>query len=305
MGSILVTGCFGMIGSRLCERLLEQKKRVIGIDILFGKKIKQHAFSDSIDNKLFKYYKASILNRKKLEKIVEKQRIEKIVHLAAKAIIGMGEEKPEEYFQVNVLGTLNMLELAKKAKAKQFVFSSSSNVYGLNKTPFTEEQAIKNPVSIYAITKRAGELLCQTYSKNYGINTTVLRLSTVYGGAGRKDIVVHKFVNKTLKGKKITIYGNGNTKRDYLYVEDAVNAFIRALAKPFKFEIFNIGSGKAISINKLVQLIEKKTGKKAIINKKKRKKSDLAITLSDISKAKKMLDWKPEIGIEKGIEKLI
>lgn len=305
---ILVTGCAGFIGSHLTERLLANGHEVIGVDDFndyYDPAIKRENISQALKDERFTLIEADIRDKKEMKKIFEEYNVEKIVHLAARAGVRASFEQAELYFDVNVLGTLNLLALAKAHNVEQFVFTSSSSVYGLNKPPFSEEQAIANIISPYAASKRSAELLCQVYACNYAIPTTCLRLFTVYGPRGRPDMAVYKFTDKIAKGLAIERYGKGNMQRDFTYVDDIVEGIMLALERPFDFEIINLGNSRPVQLNRLIELIEQNLGKKAKIIEKPVPKGDVPITYADISKAKRLLGWEPKVSIEEGIKQFI
>jgi len=302
---ILVTGCAGFIGSHLTEHLLKDGYDVIGIDNFndyYDPSRKRKNIAGLLKSKRFALIACDVRDKNKLRKIFEKNRIEKIVHLAACVGVRPSLEQPELYFDVNVLGTLNLLELARKYKAKQFIFASTSSVYGLNKPPFNEAQETATIISPYAASKRSAELLCQVYAHNYNIPTTCLRFFTVYGPRGRPDMAVYKFTDGIAKGQAIERYGKGKMKRDFTYIDDIIAGILLALKKPFDFEIINLGNNRPVQVNTLIKLIEKNLCKKAKIIDRPMQKGDVPITYADISKAKRLLGWKPKTSIEEGIK---
>ena len=188
-------------------------------------------------------------------------------------------------------------------KIKNFVFGSSSSVYGINKkVPFSEKDKLDNMISPYAISKRSAELHCKAYNELYGLNITCLRFFTVYGPRGRPDLAIFKFTNKIIKGNTIEVYGDGNSKRDYTHVKDIVRGILLALNKNYKFEIINLGNSNPVKLSYLIKLIEENLNKKAKIKRLKDQEGDVPITYADISKAKRLLNWKPKIKIEEGIK---
>ncbi len=305
--NILVTGGAGFIGSNLCERLLANNF-VICLDNFndyYDPKIKENNIKDFLKNKNFKLYRADILDRKKLISIFNKHKIDKIVHLAARAGVRASLKNPLLYNEVNVKGTLNLLDLTKEFKVKNFIFGSSSSVYGENKKiPFSENDNLNNMISPYAISKRKAEKLCEDYSK-LGLNITCLRFFTVYGPKGRPDMAVYKFTSKISKNEVIEVFGDGNSERDYTYVDDIVNGILSALDKDFKFEIINLGNSNPVKLGYLIKLIEKNLCKKAKIVRLGEQKGDVPRTYADISKAKKLLSWEPKIKIEEGIKRFV
>lgn len=228
-----------------------------------------------------------------------------IIHLAARAGVRPSLKEPLLYEKVNVGGTLRMLELARKLKIKNFIFGSSSSVYGLDsKIPFKENSPCDHPISPYAATKRAAELLCQTYNYLYKIPIIALRFFTVYGPRNRPDMAAFKFVDSITKGKTIEVYGE-NTSRDYTFVSDIVNGIVSVINHQFpKMEIINLGNSSPIPLTKFISTIESVVGKKARLVYKPLPAGDIRQTYADITKAKKLLDWKPKINILRGITSL-
>jgi UDP-glucuronate 4-epimerase len=306
---ILVTGCAGFIGSHVCEALLKRGDFVIGVDELndyYNVRIKRQNLEILKASKSFKFYKEDIRNYNGIRKIFEKEKPEKVVHLAARAGVRPSIEQPLLYEEVNVKGTLNLLDLAKDYKVKSFVFASSSSVYGnQKKVPFSEKDNVDNPISPYAATKKAGELLCHTYHHLYGMRITCLRFFTVYGPRGRPDMAPYKFTRLIMEGKPIPKYGDGKTKRDYTYVTDIVKGVVAAVDKELEFEIINLGNNKPVELNRFIEVIENATGKKAMIEQLSPQPGDVDITYADIAKAKKLLGYKPETSIEDGTKAFV
>lgn len=306
---ILVTGCAGFIGSHVTEALLKRGDSVIGIDNLndyYDVKKKEKNLEILKKHKDFNFYKENIRNYEELKKIFEKEKPEKVVHIAARAGVRPSIKDPLLYHDVNVRGTLNLLDLAKDYKVKSFVFASSSSVYGnQKKIPFSETDDVSNPISPYAATKKAAELLCHTYHHLYNMKITCLRFFTVYGPRGRPDMAPYKFTKLIMGGKPIPKYGDGTTKRDYTYVTDIVKGVIAAVDKELDFEIVNLGNNRPIELNEFIRVIERVTGKKAIINQMPMQQGDVNITYANITKAQKLLGYKPETSIEEGMKKFV
>jgi UDP-glucuronate 4-epimerase len=306
---ILVTGGAGFIGSHLCERLLGEGNEVVCVDDFndfYNPKIKEKNISECKKNANFRVYKADIRNKKNLENIFKKEKIELIVHLAARAGVRPSILYPQLYADVNILGTMNLLELACKNNVKKFVFGSSSSVYGLNKkVPFNEEDSLDSMVSPYAITKYTGERLCYRYHKLSDIPMVCLRFFTVYGPRGRPDMAVYKFTRLINENKKIEMYGDGTSKRDYTYFSDIIDGIVSAMIKKFDFEIINLGDSNPVELKYLIKLIEKNIGKKALIKKSDVQPGDVPVTYADIRKAKKLLGYRPKIKIEEGIKRFV
>jgi UDP-glucuronate 4-epimerase len=304
--TILVTGGAGFIGSHVCETLLNEGKKVVCIDNFndyYSPARKRKNVEPFLPDKNFSLEKADIVDFPSMKKIFAKYKIDKIVHLAARAGVRPSMIDPFIYEETNIRGTLNLLELSKDNRIMNFVFGSSSSVYGENKkVPFSEKDNTDFSISPYAATKKAGEVLCYTYSHIYGQNVSCLRFFTVYGPRGRPDMAPYLFTQKIMKGEPITMYGDGTSKRDYTFVSDIVSGIVSALEKDFRYEIFNLGNSNTVELKKLISTIEKHTGKKAKIITKEMPKGDVPITYADISKSRKMLGYDPKTDIVEGMQ---
>ncbi|MBU1178596.1 GDP-mannose 4,6-dehydratase [Patescibacteria group bacterium] len=310
--NVLVTGGAGFVGSHTIRKLLERGDKVVCIDDFNGfnnPKIKEDRIRDfPVDD--FKLFRADITDFQMLQNIFEYNDIEAIIHLAARAGVRNSIEDPRLYSEVNVAGTIHLLELAKKHAINHFVFASSSSVYGGNKkVPFSEEDAVDYPISPYATTKRAGELSCHTYHHLFGMNIACLRFFTVYGPWGRMDMAPYKFTDLIAKGQSIEMYGDGTSERDYTYIDDVVSGVLAALELVQKnepvFEIFNLGNSQTVPLKKFISLISKNLGQEAKIIKKPMQPGDMKITYADITKAKKLLGYDPQTSIEEGLQNLV
>jgi len=304
--TFLITGGAGFIGSSLIEKLVSNNNlEIICLDNLndyYSPARKKSNLESFINKDNFVFYKTDVADYKSLEAIFKKHKINKIVHLAARAGVRPSIKQPILYEKVNVFGTLNLLELAREYKIPHFIFGSSSSVYGnQKKVPFSETDPCNYPISPYAATKKAAELLCCTYAHLYDINITILRFFTVYGPKGRPDMAPYIFTKAILEDKVIYKFGDGTTRRDYTYIDDITDGIIKAINKPFNYEIINLGNNKPISLNKFIQTIENVTGKKARIKQKALPEGDVNQTYADIQKANKLLYWKPTTDIEKGL----
>jgi len=303
--NILVTGGSGFIGSHVCDALLGKDYNVICVDDFndyYDPKIKENNIKSAVKNKNFKLYKKDIRNFDGLKKIFKENKINKIIHLAARAGVRASLKDPLLYEEVNVKGTLNLLELAKEFKIKDFIFGSSSSVYGIQKKiPFSEEDNTR-PISPYAVTKKKAEELCKKYNDMHGLNIICLRFFTVYGPRNRPDMAMYKFTKLISEDKEIEMFGDGTSKRDYTYVTDIVSGVLNALDKNLGFEIINLGNNKAIELKYFISLIEKELNKKAKIKKLPEQKGDVPLTYADISKAKKLLNYEPKVKIEEGVK---
>jgi len=304
---ILVTGCAGFIGWKTCEKLLERGEEVIGIDNLndyYDVKLKEWRLNQLKKYKNFDFCKIDISNFQKIKKVFEKNKFEAVINLAARAGVRASLENPWDYVNTNITGTLNLLELCKDFKIEKFVLASTSSIYGNAKLPFKEGKKVDKVISPYAATKKSAEVLCYTYHYLYNLDITILRYFTVYGPAGRPDMSVFRFIKLIKEDKLIEVYGDGEQKRDFTYIDDIAEGTIKAL-KPLGCEIINLGNNRPVKLNYIIKLIEKILAKKARINYKDFHKADLRATWADINKAKRLLGWKPKVSIEEGIKKTI
>lgn len=306
---ILVTGGAGFIGSHLVERLLEEGVWQICVvdnfNDFYSPAIKRANLRAFLAHPQLSLYEADIRDAESLREIFEENNFDTIVHLAARAGVRPSLEQPKLYAETNINGTLNLLELAREFDVKQFVFGSSSSVYGINcKIPFAEDDRIHQPISPYAATKAAGELLCHTFSHLYDIRTVCLRFFTVYGARQRPDLAIHKFSKLIWEDKPIPLFGDGTTRRDYTYIDDII-AGVRAAIdyQETKHEVFNLGESQTVELKYLIELIEKNLGKKASIDRKPLQPGDVPQTFADVSKARALLGYNPQTKIEEGIRK--
>jgi len=303
---IVVTGGAGFIGSHLCYNLLLDKKNEIicidNFDNFYCPEIKKTNIEGIIKNERFRLLKIDIRNFLELESVIGND-IFAIIHLAAKAGVRPSINDPLIFSDYNIIGTQNILELAKRKNIKKIVFASSSSVYGINpNTPWSEDDNVLMPISPYAATKVSSELLGHVYSSLYDINFTVLRFFTVYGPRQRPDLAIHKFFNAIYLGEPITVYGNGDSSRDYTFIDDVINGIIASLSyTSTPYEIFNIGNSSPILLKELIELIEDVVQKKAIINYVSDQQGDVPKTFADINKAKNILKYNPEMPIKEGL----
>jgi UDP-glucuronate 4-epimerase len=311
MKNILITGGAGFIGSHLVDRLLsEQAWRVTVIDDFndfYAPEVKRENVRAHSADPSFALFETDIRDRAALEEIFEKQKFDCIVHLAARAGVRPSLAEPELYAETNINGTVNLLELARRHEIKQFVFGSSSSVYGINaKVPFAEDDPIRQPISPYAATKAAGELICHTYSHLYGIRCICLRFFTVYGARQRPDLAIHKFANLIDQGKPIPVFGDGTTRRDYTFVDDIIQGVRAAIDYDSSdYEVFNLGESRTVELGELIALLEKELDQKALIERQPMQPGDVPQTYADISKARRLLGYNPQTQIEDGIRKFV
>jgi len=298
----LVTGCAGFIGSHLVDTLLEHRYEVIGLDCFtdyYSREIKEANLSNALKNNNFKLIEADILEMDKFPDV------DYVFHLAAQAGVRASWGKSFEiYTKNNVQATQKLLEFYKDRELKKFVYASSSSVYGDAELPMREDSLLM-PVSPYGVTKLAGENLCYLYWKNYRVPTVSLRYFTVYGLRQRPDMAIHKFVKAVFKGNEIPVFGDGTQTRDFTYVDDAVEANILGAKSNLVGEVFNVGGGSRISVNELIEEIERIIGKKAQIIYVEKQKGDVRDTWADVSKAKAKMNWNPRVDINKGLKSFI
>ena len=303
---ILITGGAGFIGAHVAQKLIERGDQVVLVDNFndyYDPKLKEDRVKHLLRGKKFKLYRADIRDFSGLEKIFKKEKVDKVLHLAAMAGVRYSLEQPILYGEVNFMGTLNLMELAKRYKIKNFVYASSSSVYGVNKkVPFSETDRVDNPISTYAATKKATELLAHMYSHTFGLNTTGLRFFTVYGPWGRPDMAYFKFANLVRTGKPIEIYNHGKMLRDFTYIDDIVEGTIKVIDADLKCDVMNIGADKPEKLSKYIDVLEKSLDIKAEKKYLPMQPGDVPRTVADVKKLRKM-GWKPKVTIEEGLAK--
>lgn len=306
MKKILVTGCAGFIGFHTCKRLLEGGYLVLGIDNLneyYDVTLKESRLNILKNFNNFNFIKldfSDILDE------LENYEFDTILHLGAQAGVRYSLTNPHTYTKYNIEGTLNLLEFARKKGIDHFIFASSSSVYGNNKKfPFSESDTVNEPISLYAATKRAGELMCYTYNKLFGIKCVCLRFFTVYGPYGRPDMAMFKFVNSILNDKEIELYNYGNMRRDFTFIKDIVDGILKLVEIKLDYEIINLGNSKPVDVKYVLGLIENELGKKAKVKLVPIQQGDVPATFSDVSKAKKLLGWEPKVSVEDGVKEFI
>ncbi|MEJ5268094.1 MAG: NAD-dependent epimerase/dehydratase family protein [Bacteroidales bacterium] len=305
---LIVTGGAGFIGSNLCDYLLNNNHKVLCIDNFdnyYNPEIKRNNITIAQQNKNFKFFEADIKDLSNIESLID-DNYDAIIHLAAKAGVRYSLKYPVGYEEINVVGTKNILELAVKKDIKQFIFASSSSIYGNSPTPFKENYNSLNPISLYAQTKLLSEKLGKEYSEKYELNFISLRFFSVYGPRLRPDLVMNKIARSIFKGEKLKIFGDGSSARDYTYVDDIISGIISALEyKKSKFEIFNLGNGNPIKLSEIIKLFENYTNSRANIEYVDSIKGESEITWADNSKAKEVLGFNPKINIENGVKLFI
>lgn len=309
MSTILVTGAAGFIGSHTSKALLEQGHHVIGIDDLndyYDPKLKEARLKwlHPYDN--FTFYKQDFRNLEKTRSIFKTHTIDRICHLGARAGVRASLENPFIYESTNIQGTMNLLELCREFNIHYFVLASTSSVYGGNtKVPFSETDNVDKPISPYAATKRACELMLYTYHHIYKIKSTALRFFTVYGPWGRPDMALFKFTKSILADEPIDVFNKGQHKRDFTYIDDIVAGITSALQQEHGYEIINLGNSHSEDLMYFIELIEKELDKTAKKNMLPMQPGDVEVTFADIEKAKKILGYNPQTSIEQGVKNFI
>ncbi len=307
--NVLVTGAAGFIGSHLCERLLLEDCTITGLDNFddfYDPRIKRQNIAACLKDSRFELVEGDIRDAACVEGVLDCCNIEVVVHMAAKAGVRPSIENPVAYADVNIGGTAVMLEAAKKYGVKKFIFGSSSSVYGNNKkVPFSETDCVDFPISPYAATKKAGELLCHTYSHLYGMDVTCLRLFTVYGPRQRPDLAIHKFARLIEAGKSIPVFGDGSMQRDFTYIDDIIDGVTAAIARCKGYEIFNLGESQPVRLDELIRQLEKALGKKAVIERLPLQPGDVEQTYADITKARDRLGYEPKTALSYGLVRFV
>lgn len=275
-------------------------------DQFYPPEVKRKNVKQCQANERFELVECDIRSKEQLAKVFATEQIKSVIHLAARAGVRPSISNPLLYQDVNVGGTINLLELSREYGIKNFIFGSSSSVYGARqKIPFRENEDHIQPISPYAASKQACELFCYTYHHLYNIHVTCLRFFTVYGPRQRPDMAIHRFTKQIDRGEEILLYGDGSSKRDYTYITDIIDGIIAALDRELDFEIINLGDSETIELRGLVSLIENNLCKKARVRHLSTQPGDVPITCADISKAKTLLGYSPKVRIQQGIETFV
>lgn len=306
---ILVTGAAGFIGYHLCKSLLEDDYEILGIDNIndyYDPNLKLARLHQLKPYKNFKFEKVDIADQKSIKQSFQSFKPKKVVNLAAQAGVRYSIENPYAYMESNLVGFLNIIELCRNNNVEGFIYASSSSVYGGNtKIPFSVEDRVDNPISLYAASKKSNELIANSYSHLYGLNTTGLRFFTVYGPWGRPDMAMLIFTRKILAGEPIPVFNNGNMKRDFTFIDDIILGTRAAIDKNYKCEVFNLGNHKSERLMDVVSLIEENIGKKTDVDFLPMQPGDVPESFADINKSIDMLNYKPTTNVDVGIKKLI
>ena len=307
MAHYLVTGAAGFIGSRTSHILLEQGHTVVGIDNVndaYDPRMKEYRLKKLTAVPGFKFHRRDISEKSCVE-LFKNEKFDGVINLAARAGVRYSVENPWVFLESNETGTLNMLEVCRQFGCKKFILASTSSIYGENPPyPTPETASSSEPMQPYAASKKGAEALVHSYHHLYDIDATIVRYFTVYGPAGRPDLAIFRFVKWVMEGEPIRINGDGNQSRGFTYVDDIARGTIAAL-KPLGYEIINLGGHEVISINELVKLVEELTGKQAIVQYGPPNLADMFTNQADVSKAREMLGWNPQVNLREGISNLI
>ena len=307
MTTYLVTGAAGFIASKVCEFLIADGHEVVGIDNLndaYDVRLKEWRLEQLQGKPEFRFHQVDICSRDQLRDLFS-SKFQAVINLAARAGVRQSLENPWVYFETNLTGTLNLLELCREFDVNKFVLASTSSLYGASESvPFTEDSPTNEPLSPYAASKKGAEALCHSYHYLYGIDITVLRYFTVYGPAGRPDMSLFRFVQWISEGKDVMVFGDGQQSRDFTYVDDIARGTIKAL-RPLGFETINLGSDEPIVLLDAIRLIEELVGKEAKLEFRPRHPADVMATWADITKAVELLEWAPQHDFKAGLEALV
>ncbi len=305
----LVTGGAGFIGSSVVDRLLGRGDSVVcldNFDDFYSPSMKRMNIDGALRDKNFKLVEGDIRDIALLRKLFAEEGIDMVFHPAARAGVRPSIIDPLLYEDVNVKGTMNLLEVSREHKVKGFIFASSSSIYGKNKkVPFSEEDNVDYPVSPYAATKKACELICYTYHHLHKMNITCLRFFTVYGPRQRPEMAIHKFTRLIDQGRPVPMFGDGLSKRDYTYIDDIVDGVVKAIDHNAPYDIFNLGESQTTELRELIGLIEEHLGKKALIERLPDQPGDVPITYADITKSVKVLGYAPRTKVAEGVKKFV
>lgn len=310
--NVLVTGGAGFIGSHVCERLVARADTVVIVDSFdpyYDPRIKRRNVSQVLASGKARLIEADICDHGAVDAELGDERIDAIIHLAARAGVRPSLESPLDYVRTNIEGTQSLLEIARAREVRPFVFGSSSSVYGdSTPVPFRESEPANDPISPYAATKRAGELLCNAYAHLYGMSIACVRLFTVYGPRQRPDLAIHKFARLMARGAEIPLYGDGTTERDYTYVDDIVDGIVAALdwcvaSTPGAFETANLGESRTTSLARLVEILSAELGVTPRIQRLPEQPGDVQRTFADVSKARELFGYDPATTVEEGIRR--
>jgi UDP-glucuronate 4-epimerase len=305
--AILLTGCVGFIGWETAKQLLDQGNQVIGIDSLndyYDVNLKEYRLRDLEARSGFTFFKIDIENLDAVNNVFQNHKIDAVINLAARAGVRYSMENPHVYMSTNAQGTLNLLEGMRKHGITKMVLASTSSLYAGQKMPFSEELPVNTPISPYAASKKAAEVMAYSYHYLFDMDISVVRYFTVYGPAGRPDMSIFRFIRWIDEGSELVLYGDGSQSRDFTYVSDIAEGTIKAL-KPIGYEVINLGNNQPHKLSEMISLVEGYLGKKANIKRFDFQKTDMMATWADVSKAKRLLDWEPMVSLSEGLEKTV
>lgn len=303
---LLLTGGAGFIGSHLTERLLREGHEVVCLDdfnTFYNPEYKKENIESFLKQPAFTLVDGDIRDEALLKEIFKTHAVDQVIHLAARAGVRPSIQEPKLYADVNVNGTINVLEGMREFGVSKIIFASSSSVYGVNsKLPFNEEDALTHPISPYAATKIAGEYLCRTYTHLYNMTCVSLRFFTVYGPKQRPEMAIYKFTKALFDDQELTLFGKGDSQRDYTFVSDIIEGVVQSLKCNKGFHLFNLGDSQPVSLMDLLKKLEQITEKKAKFKKLDMQAGDVPVTYADIAKAKKALSYTPKISLDEGLK---
>jgi UDP-glucuronate 4-epimerase len=309
MKRILVTGAAGFIGSHLVEALLSRGDAVAGIDNFndyYDPAVKRRNLENALTLDRFSLYEADICDEPPLRSVFEEFRPDVVVHLAARAGVRPSIQDPNLYHRVNVIGGQHVLDACRDYPVSHLVFASSSSVYGgSTDVPFKESDPVHRPVSPYAATKRMNELQAHVCHHLHGLNVTMLRFFTVYGPRQRPDMAIHQFTRRILEGKPVPMFGDGTTRRDYTYVDDITGGLVQCVDTPLGYEVLNLGEHHTTELRELIAIIEKHTGRSAMIDRQPEQPGDVRVTYADIGRARELIGYNPQIGMDEGVRRFV
>ena len=304
---VLLTGSAGFIGSRVADALIRSGHRVVGIDSLNGSydpRLKEWRLRQLQERPSFTFHRCNIVDRQALDELFRASAFDGVMNLAARAGVRQSLQNPWAYFETNVTGTLNLLELCRAFNVRKFVQASTSSLYGNGARPFQEDQATDRPLSPYAASKKAAETLCYAYHSLYGLDVSVLRYFTVYGPAGRPDMSIFRFIQRIAEGGPVPLYGDGSQERDFTYVDDIAQGTLSAL-RMLGYEIINLGSDRPVAVRQVIALLEKMLRRSAHVEYLPPHPADVPATRADVAKARRLLAWTPKTMLEEGLENAV
>jgi UDP-glucuronate 4-epimerase len=311
MATYVLTGAAGFIGSRVADLLIESGHRVLGVDNMndaYDVRLKQWRLGRLLKQPNFEFHQIDIFDRAAVDQVfygLRGESVDAVINLAARAGVRQSVENPWVYYDANTTGSLNLLEKCRELSIPKFILASTSSLYGANnEMPFSEDADTNRPLSPYAASKKAAETLAYTYHYLYGVDVTVLRFFTVYGPAGRPDMSLFRFVQCVSEGRRVPIYGDGQQSRDFTFVDDIARGAVAAI-RPLGYEIINLGSDAPVVLADALATVEEFVGRTALIDRLDMHKSDVRATWANISKAERLLGWRPQVTMREGVRRLV